>query len=156
MMRASSAGGAGVMITGCSTTSSARAAVRLAVEAALPGEPSELVNRWRDAGAAQQSFAIDMAARSAAWPARQRMIDLQIAHARKQMRANRPDLAWRELIAAAQWERADCPNAALRINQGLVAGRLGDAEAESRLREGVDGAGGGVAGWLQLRCMRRC
>ena len=81
-------------------------------------------------------------------PARQRMIDLQIAHARKQMRANRPDLAWRELIAAAQWERADCPNAALRINQGLVAGRLGDAEAESRLREGVDAAGGGVAGWL--------
>ncbi len=81
-------------------------------------------------------------------PARQRMIDLQISHARKQMRANRPDLAWQELIAAAQWERAGFPNAALRINQGLVAWRLGDGVAEARLREGVELAGGGVAGWF--------
>jgi hypothetical protein len=76
------------------------------------------------------------------------MIDLQIAHARKQMRAHRPDLAWQELIAAAQWERAGFPNAALRINQGLVAWRLGDGVAEARLREGVELAGGGVAGWF--------
>ena len=81
-------------------------------------------------------------------PARRRMIDLQIAHARKQMRANRPDLAWQELIAAAQWERAGFPNAALRINQGLVAWRLGDGAAEARLREGVELAGGGVVGWF--------
>ena len=110
-----------------------------AIESAAAGKAYK-----RAAGFAQRLLALDPINR----PARQRMIDLQIAHARKQMRANRPDLAWQELIAAAQWERAGCPNAALRINQGLVAWRLGDADAEARLREGVDVAGDGVAGWL--------
>ena len=83
-------------------------------------------------------------------PARQRMIDLQISHARKQMQTKRADLAWRELTAAAQWERADSPNAGLRINLGLVGLCLDQGlEAEARLREGVELAGGGVPGWFR-------
>jgi len=81
---------------------------------------------------------------------RRRMIELQVAQARKQMRASRPDLAWRALSEAAEWERADAPEAPLRLGQGLVGLRLGqDAQAEARLREGVHLAGGGVVGWFR-------
>jgi tetratricopeptide (TPR) repeat protein len=83
-------------------------------------------------------------------PARQRMIDLQISHARKQMQGKRAGLAWKELSDAAQWERADSPDAGLRINQGLVGLRLDQgALAEARLREGVEVAGGGLSGWFR-------
>lgn len=79
---------------------------------------------------------------------RQRMIALQIAQARKQMQAARPDLAWKALAEAAEWQRADAPDASVRLVQGLVGLRLGHtAEAEATLREGVRLAGDGVAGW---------
>jgi cellulose synthase operon protein C len=82
--------------------------------------------------------------------ARQRMIDLQIAHARKQMRRERADLAAKELDDAAQWEHASRPNAALRINQGLVGlCRNQGLQAEARLRAGVELAGGGAIGWFR-------
>ena len=68
------------------------------------------------AGFAKKLLAVDPINR----PARQRMIELQIPHARKQMRSKRPDLALKELAAAGEWERADAPNADLRINLGLV------------------------------------
>ncbi len=78
------------------------------------------------------------------------MIELQISHARKQMRSKRPDLAWKELVAAGEWERADAPNADLRINLALVGLRSGlDPQAEARLREAVDLAGGGAVGWFR-------
>ena len=81
---------------------------------------------------------------------RRRMIELQVAQARKQMRAARPDLAWKALGAAAEWERADAPEASLRLGQGLVGLHLGqDAQAEAWLREGVHLAGGGGAGWFR-------
>ena len=80
---------------------------------------------------------------------RQRMIELQISHARRQARSKRADLAWRELADAAEWERPDAPSARLCVNQGLVAWELGDAaDAEARLRRGVELAGGGVVGWF--------
>lgn len=80
--------------------------------------------------------------------ARQRMIELQISYARKQMRAKRPDLAWKELTAAGAWDCADAPNADLRTNRGLVGLRGGlDLEAEAGFRE-VDLAGGGAIGWF--------
>lgn len=83
---------------------------------------------------------------------RRRMIELQIAHARKQMRGKRPDLAARELENAAEWERADAPSATLRIARALVASETGATQqAELWLREGVDLAGGGVAGWLRAQ-----
>ncbi|MFL5287034.1 MAG: tetratricopeptide repeat protein, partial [Rhodopila sp.] len=83
---------------------------------------------------------------------RRQMIELQVAHARKQMRAKRPDLAAKELSAAAEWERADAPSALLRIARGLVGLQSGDKEqAEAWLREGMALAGGGVAGWFQAR-----
>jgi tetratricopeptide (TPR) repeat protein len=98
------------------------------------------------AGYAKKLLAVDPINR----PARQRMIALQIAHARKQMRAKRADLAWKALADANEWERADAPSADLRINQGLVGLRGGfDPQAETRLREGVALAGGGAPGWFR-------
>jgi tetratricopeptide (TPR) repeat protein len=83
---------------------------------------------------------------------RRRMIELQIAHARKQMRGKRPDLATRELEDAAEWERADAPSATLRIARAVVASGTGATQqAEQWLREGVDLAGGGVAGWFRAQ-----
>jgi cellulose synthase operon protein C len=100
----------------------------------------------RAAGFAKKLLAVDPINR----PARQRMIELQISHARKQMRSKRPDLASKELAAASEWERADTPDADLRINQGLVGLRGGmDLQAAARLREGVDLAGGGAVGWFR-------
>jgi len=78
-----------------------------------------------------------------------RMIELQISHARRQARSKRADLAWKELANAAEWERPDAPSARLCVNQGLVAWELGNAaDAEARLRRGVELAGGGVVGWF--------
>jgi cellulose synthase operon protein C len=83
--------------------------------------------------------------------ARQRMIDLQISHARKQMQGKRADLAWKELTDAAQWERADSLDAGLRINQGLVGLYLDQGlEAEGLLRQGAKLAGGGIVGWFRV------
>ena len=80
---------------------------------------------------------------------RRQMIELQVAHARKQMGAKRPDLAAKELSGAAEWERSDAPSALLRIARGLVALQTGPKEqGEAWLREGVQLAGGGVAGWF--------
>jgi tetratricopeptide (TPR) repeat protein len=83
---------------------------------------------------------------------RRQMIELQVAHARKQMRAKRPDLAAKELAAAAEWERSDSPSAVLHIARGLVELRTGTPEqGEVWLRQGVELAGGGVAGWFRAQ-----
>jgi tetratricopeptide (TPR) repeat protein len=86
---------------------------------------------------------------------RRQMIELQVAHARKQMRAKRLDLAAKELSEAAKWERADAPSAVLRIARGLVALQADTKQSSATeqgkvwLREGVERAGGGVAGWFR-------
>jgi tetratricopeptide (TPR) repeat protein len=91
---------------------------------------------------------------------RRQMIELQLAQARKQMRAKRPDLAAKELSQAAEWDRPDAPDGLLRIARGLVALQGGETErADAWLREGVALAGGGVGGWfravLEAELMRR-
>jgi len=81
---------------------------------------------------------------------RRQMIEFQLAHARKQMRAKRPDLAAKELSQAAEWDRPDAPSGLLRIARGLVALHSGDkGQADAWLHEGVALAGGGVAGWFR-------
>ncbi len=81
---------------------------------------------------------------------RRQMIELQVAHARKQVRAKRPDLAARELSQAAEWDRPDAPSGPLRIARGLVAVQQGDTQQGTAwLREGAALAGGGVAGWFR-------
>ncbi|MBA2302021.1 MAG: hypothetical protein H0W08_05255, partial [Acidobacteria bacterium] len=81
---------------------------------------------------------------------RRQMIELQLAHARKQMRAKRPDLAAKELSQAAEWDRPDAPSGVLRIARGLVALQSSETEqAGAWLREGATLAGGGVAGWFR-------
>ncbi|HME27987.1 MAG TPA: hypothetical protein VKI44_42820 [Acetobacteraceae bacterium] len=80
---------------------------------------------------------------------RRQMIELQVAHARKQMRSKRPDLAAKDLSGAAEWDRPDAPSPLLRIARGLVGLQTDRKEqAETWLREGVELAGGGVAGWF--------
>ena len=81
---------------------------------------------------------------------RQRMIELQLAYARKQMRSGRADLAGKALSQAAEWERPDAPSAALRIGQALVA-KQGDQSAELApgLRHAVQIAGGAAVGWFR-------
>ena len=98
------------------------------------------------AGYAQKLLALDPINLSA----RQRMIDLLIAQARKQCRAERPDLAEKALDEAMRWERSDKPSASLRLNRGLLGlYRDQGAEAEARLREGVELAGGATIGWFR-------
>jgi hypothetical protein len=83
---------------------------------------------------------------------RRQMIELQVAHARKQMRSKRPELAAKELSAAAEWERPDAPSPLLRIARGLTGLQIGPKDqAEAWLSEGVGLAGGGAAGWFQAR-----
>ena len=83
-------------------------------------------------------------------PVRQRMIELQLAYARNQMRSGRADLAGKALSQAAEWERADAPSAPLRIGRALVAmhGEQ-NPEADAGLREAVRLAGGGTIGWFR-------
>jgi tetratricopeptide (TPR) repeat protein len=81
---------------------------------------------------------------------RRQLIELNLAHARKQMRAKRPDLAAKELSQAAEWDRPDAPDGLLRIARGLVALQDGETgQADAWLREGVALAGGGVGGWFR-------
>ena len=83
-------------------------------------------------------------------PVRQRMIELQLAYARNQMRSGRADLAGKALSQAAEWERPDAPSAALRISQALVAMQDDQsAELAPGLRHAVQIAGGGTVGWFR-------
>jgi len=84
-------------------------------------------------------------------PVRQRMIELQLAHARKQMRSGRADLATKALAEAAEWERPDAPSAALRIGRALAAMMAvhGNAAPET-LRAAVQELGSGVVAWFHV------
>jgi tetratricopeptide (TPR) repeat protein len=90
--------------------------------------------------------------------ARQRMIEICMAQARAQMRANRPDLAWQDLQQAAAWDRSDQPDQALAISRALVEWRTGSGQgsdpdhAVAGLHAIVAKAGnrGAVAVWFQI------
>jgi tetratricopeptide (TPR) repeat protein len=130
----------------------------LAVER-FPGNPAVLLhavdaavsrNAFKKAsGFARQLLAVD----PINMPVRQRMIELQLAHARKQIRSGRPDLAAKSLDEASEWERPDMPNPALRIGRALVATMAatdGDAGAAEKVRAAVAEAGGGTLGWFRM------
>ena len=80
---------------------------------------------------------------------RRQMIELQVAHARKQMRARRADLAAKELALAAEWERPEAPAPCCASPRGWWDCRPRATRPGSRLREGVALAGSGVAGWFR-------
>lgn len=82
-------------------------------------------------------------------PVRQRMIELKLAQARKQMRGERADLAAKALSQATEWERADAPSPALRIARALVGYGEGDRRARLALEQAVAHAGGGTVGWFR-------
>ncbi len=86
---------------------------------------------------------------------RDRMIELQLAHARKQMRSGRADLAGKALREAAEWERPEAPSAALRIGRTLVAmtpaqgsGTRDTLRPPDTLRTVVQDAGDATLGWF--------
>lgn len=83
--------------------------------------------------------------------ARQRMIDLQLAHARKKIKEGRLDLAEQALAEGAQWESAGAPNLSLRVGQALllIARKRGD-EGMARLEDAVRRAALPVLGWFQV------
>lgn len=84
-------------------------------------------------------------------PVRQRMIELQLAHARKQVSSGRTDLAVKTLDAASEWERPDMPNPALRIARALLALPVAaDAEAVEAVRAAAAQAGGGPLSWFRV------
>ena len=84
-------------------------------------------------------------------PVRQRMIELQLAYARRQMRSGRAELAGRALDEAAEWERPDKPSGALRIGRALVrAATDPDFDSGAVLRAAVEQAGGNAVAWFNV------
>jgi hypothetical protein len=82
---------------------------------------------------------------------RRQMIELHVAHARKQIRGKRADLAAKELALAAEWDRPDAPSAVLRMARGLLSLRGGDTKtATALLHEAAELGGGGVGGWFRI------
>jgi len=131
---------------------------RLTEDAAqrFPGESAVLLQAVDSAIARKAcKTAVDFARRLLALdpinqPARQRMIELLISYAHKQMRSKRADLASKTLAEAATWEQPGASSFLLRINRGLLGLARGqDAEGEAQLRQGVELAGGGVPGWFR-------
>lgn len=116
------------------------AALMLAVDAAAERDAYK-----KAVGFARRLLALDPINQ----PVRQRMIELQLAYARKQMRAGRADLAEKALGQAAEWERPDAASAPLRIARALVACRDQDPAADARLRQAVELAGSGTVGWFR-------
>lgn len=99
------------------------------------------------AGFAQQVLAVD----PINMPVRQRMIELQLAHARKQARSGRADLAAKSLDEASGWERSDKPDPSLRIARALVAmTKTTDPATEDAVRAAVQQAGGSPLGWFRV------
>jgi hypothetical protein len=99
------------------------------------------------AGFAQQVLAVD----PINLPVRQRMIELQLAHARKQARSGRADLAAKSLDEASAWERPDKPDPSLRIARALVAKmKTTDPATADTVRAAVQEAGGSPLGWFRV------
>lgn len=77
--------------------------------------------------------------------ARNLLISCHLAHARKQVHAGRYDLAERELTTAAEYARDKDQRGVVALNQGFLALLQGsDSEGEERLRQGLQGCGGGL------------
>ena len=124
----------------------------------FPGNPAVLLhavdaavarNAFKKAvGFAQQVLAVD----PINMPVRQRMIELQLAHARKQVRSGRADLAAKSLDEASEWERPDKPDPSLRIGRALVAGwrQDGDPATAEAVHAAVQEAGGSPLGWFRM------
>jgi hypothetical protein len=99
------------------------------------------------AGFAQQVLAVD----PINLPVRQRMIELQLAHARKQARSGRADLAAKSLDEASAWERPDKPDPSLRIARALVAmTKTTDPATAEAVHAAVQQTGGSPLGWFRV------
>ncbi len=83
--------------------------------------------------------------------ARAVLINAHLAHARKQMRAEKYALAEKELNSASQLERDKTRTGVIEINRGLLALQQRQYDRGRQwLREGVRLAGSPVLGWLRL------
>ena len=99
------------------------------------------------AGFAEQVLAVDPINLTV----RQRMIELQLAHARKQARSGRADLAAKSLDEASAWERPDKPDPSLRIARALVAmTKTTDPATAEAVHAAVQETGGSPLGWFRV------
>lgn len=83
--------------------------------------------------------------------ARNILINSHLAHARKQILADKYELAAKELDSAAQLERDNTRNGVIEINRGLLAfAQRQHDQAQQWLREGTRIAGSRPLAWLRL------
>jgi len=82
--------------------------------------------------------------------ARERLVKAHLAHARKQLRNARPDLARRELEQASAWDRANRFDIQLEIVDALITLATDAPTGASALREVNQRLGDGLAAGLSL------
>lgn len=83
-------------------------------------------------------------------PVRERLVDAHLAHARKNLRDRRPDLAERALNQAEEWVRGEVTRERLALMRALVGTHAGAPEGEERLHALADRLGRGLAARLAL------
>lgn len=81
---------------------------------------------------------------------RERLVDAHLAHARKNLRDRRPDLAERALTQAGEWGRGEVTQERLELMRGLIEMHAGAPEGEARLRAVAETLGCGLAARLVL------
>ena len=79
------------------------------------------------------------------------LLDAHLAHGRKQIKAQKFDLARRELLEAASWARNPETEGRVKLISGLLEFSAKEtAYGQSLLKEGVELSGGGLVGQYQL------
>lgn len=82
--------------------------------------------------------------------ARERLVKAHLAHARKQVRARRPDLARKELDQAAEWDQMGALRERRALLTGLLTLSVDKGQGVAALTELVKAMGGGLSAALAL------
>ena len=112
-----------------------------ALDTALAGDAFKKAARY-----AREILVLDPINRGA----RERLVKAHLAHARKQIRAKRPDLARKELDQAAEWDQAGGLKERRALLAGLLEMTVNKAQGQTALREQVTALGGGLTAAFAL------
>ena len=112
-----------------------------AMDAALAGDAFKKAARY-----AREILALDPINTSA----RERLVKAHLAHARKQVRAKRPDLARKELDQAAEWDQLGALRERRALLAGLLALSVDKGQGVAALTAQVKAMGGGLSAALAL------